>query len=74
MPFADLSGTMAYPLNIFPGYLVDSSFADGAINAYSPSLWEFLLGCGGVTCALLIALLVIRILPIMPEKLPQEIG
>jgi len=66
-------GGQAFPLNIFPGYIVDSSFADGVVNAYSPSLWEFLLGCGGVTCALLIALLVIRILPIMPEKLPQEI-
>jgi molybdopterin-containing oxidoreductase family membrane subunit len=66
-------GGQAFPLNIFPGYIIDSSFADGAINAYSPSLWEFLLGFGGVTCALLIALLVIRILPIMPEKLAQEI-
>jgi molybdopterin-containing oxidoreductase family membrane subunit len=67
-------GGQAFPLNIFPGYIVDSSFADGVVNAYSPSLWEFLLGFGGVTCALLIALLVIRILPIMPEKLPSEIG
>ena len=67
-------GGQAFPLNIFPGYIVDSSFSDGVISAYSPSLWEFLLGFGGVTCALLIALLVIRILPIMPEKLPSEIG
>jgi molybdopterin-containing oxidoreductase family membrane subunit len=67
-------GGQAFPLNIFPGYIVDSSFSDGVFNAYSPSLWEFLLGFGGVTCALLIALLVIRILPIMPEKLPPENG
>jgi molybdopterin-containing oxidoreductase family membrane subunit len=67
-------GGQAFPLNIFPGYIVDSSFADGVVNAYSPSLWEVLLGFGGVTCALLIALLVIRILPIMPEKLPSEIS
>jgi len=42
------------------------------IGEYSPSLWEFLLGFGGVTSAILIALLVIRVLPIMPEGLPAE--
>ena len=65
-------GGQAYPLNIFPGYIVDSSFFDGVVNAYSPSLWEFLLGIGGVTAALLIALLAIRVLPIMPDKLAPE--
>jgi len=65
-------GGQAYPLNIFPGYVVDSSFYDGVVNSYVPSLWEFLLGIGGLTGALLIALLAIRVLPIMPEKLPGE--
>ena len=65
-------GGQAFPLNIFPGYTVESSFFDGVISAYSPSLWEFLLGLGGVTSATLIALLAIRVLPIMPEKLPAE--
>jgi molybdopterin-containing oxidoreductase family membrane subunit len=65
-------GGQAFPLNIFPGYVVESSFFDGVIGEYSPSLWEFLLGFGGVTSAILIALLVIRVLPIMPEGLPAE--
>ena len=65
-------GGQAFPLNIFPGYAVESSFFDGVISEYSPSLWEFLLGFGGVTSALLIALLGIRVLPIMPEGLPAE--
>jgi molybdopterin-containing oxidoreductase family membrane subunit len=66
-------GGQAYPLNIFPGYIVESSFFDGVIGEYTPSLWEFLLGFGGVTSALLIALLGIRVLPIMPESLPAEV-
>jgi len=63
-------GGQAFPLDIFPGYRVDSSFFDGAVGAYSPSLWELLLGCGGVTVAALIALLGVRVLPILPRSLP----
>ena len=66
-------GGQAFPLNIFPGYVVESSFFDGVIGQYSPSLWEFLLGFGGVGSAALIALLGIRVLPIMPESLPGEV-
>jgi molybdopterin-containing oxidoreductase family membrane subunit len=65
-------GGQAFPLNLFPGYRVDSSFFDGVINSYLPSLWELLLGCGGLASALLIALLVVRILPILPQELPAE--
>ena len=65
-------GGQAYPLNIFPGYIVESGFYDGVVNAYTPSLWEFLLGVGGLTAALLLALLSLRILPIMPSALEAE--
>jgi len=65
-------GGQAFPLNMFPGYRVESSFFDGVINAYSPSLWELLLGFGGLTGALLIALLIVRVLPILPQSLPGE--
>ena len=67
-------GGQAYPLNIFPGYIVESSFFDGMVNQYTPSLWEFLLGFGGLTASLLIAMLVLRVLPIMPEALRAEGG
>jgi molybdopterin-containing oxidoreductase family membrane subunit len=66
-------GGQAYPLNIFPGYIVESSFFDGMINDYRPSLWELLLGLGGFASALLVALLGVRVLPIMPESLPAEV-
>jgi len=65
-------GGQAYPLNIFPGYLVESGFYDGVVNAYTPSPWEIMLGCGGVTAALLLALLALRVLPIMPTALSAE--
>lgn len=65
-------GGQAYPLNVFPGYIVESGFYDGVVNAYSPSPWEIMLGCGGVTAALLIALLALRVLPIMPTALSAE--
>ncbi|MDJ0779518.1 MAG: polysulfide reductase NrfD [Gammaproteobacteria bacterium] len=65
-------GGQAFPLNIFPGYEVESSFFDGVIADYAPSIWELLLGLGGVAAALLLALLALRVLPILPEGLPAE--
>jgi molybdopterin-containing oxidoreductase family membrane subunit len=65
-------GGQAYPLNIFPGYTVESSFYDGVVNSYAPSLWEILLGVGGLATSLLAALLVLRVLPILPEALRAE--
>ncbi len=65
-------GGQAFPLNIFPGYIVESSFYDGTINEYTPSLWELLLGFGGFAVALLLALLVLRVLPILPAELDAE--
>ncbi len=65
-------GGQAFPLNIFPGYNVESSFYDGVVSEYLPSLWEFLLGFGGLTMALLIALLVLRVLPILPATMDAE--
>ena len=41
-------GGQAYPLEIFPGYVASSSFGDGQIAHYSPSIYEFLLGFGGL--------------------------
>jgi Ni/Fe-hydrogenase subunit HybB-like protein len=65
-------GGQAYPLDIFPGYEVASSFHDGVISDYVPSLWETLLGLGGLTAAILAALLIVRVLPILPASLQPE--
>jgi molybdopterin-containing oxidoreductase family membrane subunit len=59
-------GGQAFPLEIFPGYEVASSYRDGQIAAYAPSLWEVLLGIGGVAAAFLIALVGVQVLDFMP--------
>ncbi len=62
-------GGQAYPLNIFPGYEVSSSFFDGVVNSYTPSLPEFLLGLGGIAIALAATGLGVKILRILPTNL-----
>ncbi|MFO1314232.1 MAG: NrfD/PsrC family molybdoenzyme membrane anchor subunit [Burkholderiales bacterium] len=59
-------GGQAWPLEIFPGYATRSTFADGVIAPYAPSLPEALLGLGGVAIALLIAVVGLRVLPFAP--------
>jgi len=60
-------GGQAYPLSIFPGYEVSSSFGDGQIGKYIPSLSEILLGSGGLAIAYLITLIGTRILNTFPN-------
>ena len=60
----------AYPLEIFPGKIVvESSFFDGVIVAYQPSMPEVMLGVGGVALALLMTMLAMKVLPFVPETL-----
>jgi molybdopterin-containing oxidoreductase family membrane subunit len=61
-------GSQAYPLNIFPGFEASSSFFDGAINSYTPSLPEILLGISGISIAMMIAAVAIRLLPFLPQS------
>jgi len=65
-------GGQAYPLNIFPGYEVSSSFFDGIVGEYTPSIWELMLGLGGFAMSIMIMFLVMRVLPITPEILPDD--
>jgi Ni/Fe-hydrogenase subunit HybB-like protein len=60
-------GGQAFPVEIFPGFTESSSFADGAVASYSPSLPEALLGIGGVAAAFVLTLAGVRALPFMPE-------
>ena len=64
-----LIGGQAYPLNLFPGMEVSSSFFDGAIATYTPSLPEIGLGLGGVALTALIVLFAIKILRFLPVSL-----
>lgn len=62
-------GGQAYPLEIFPGFEVSSSFFDGVMNSYAPSLWEILLGIGGIAVSILMVSAAMRVLPFVPTSL-----
>jgi [DsrC]-trisulfide reductase subunit P len=59
----------AYPLEIFPGYEVSSSFYDGVINSYTPSLPEIMLGLGGMALTLFIVAFALKVLRFLPTSL-----
>lgn len=63
-------GGQAYPLNLFPGYEVSSSFGDGQIASYAPSLYEIMLGFGGLAIAFVITTVSVRVLNFMPHDKP----
>ena len=65
-------GGQAYPLELFPGKIVTSSFFDGGINHYAPSLPEIVLGIGGVGLALAATLVGIRVLRFLPVSLDDD--
>ena len=67
-------GGQAYPLDIFPGYeITASTFFDGsAMYAYTPSIWEFLLGLGGVAMVILMTVFALKILPFLPSSLADQ--
>ncbi|MEO8332593.1 MAG: NrfD/PsrC family molybdoenzyme membrane anchor subunit, partial [Gallionella sp.] len=67
-------GGQAFPLSIFPGYEVSSSFGDGQIGQYHPSLPEFLLGMGGLGVAFLITTVSVRVLDFIPHDKPYIAG
>jgi molybdopterin-containing oxidoreductase family membrane subunit len=76
-------GGQAIPLDIFPGMEIVSSgfFDDRAYHPYVPSIWEFMLGIGGIGFAMLLTVLGMRVLPFLfvPSSLsaihltPEEI-
>lgn len=69
--YVTIIGSQAYPLQIFPGYEVSSSFADGVVNAYAPSLPEWLLGLGGVGMVGTIVVLALKWLAFLPQRLDE---
>ncbi len=60
-------GGQVYPLDIFPGYEASSSFGDGQIASYTPSLHEILLGFGGLALAFITTTVSVRVLNFMPQ-------
>jgi len=62
-------GGQAYPQLLFPGKEVRSSFFDGVVASYAPSLPEVALGVGGVALALALTAVALKVLPFLPRSL-----
>jgi molybdopterin-containing oxidoreductase family membrane subunit len=69
-------GGEAFPMQLFPDQtILASGFFDGVGGApahYAPSLWEVLLGLGGVAVAMLITAVGLRVLQFLPESLDDQ--
>ena len=70
--YVTIIGGQAYPQILFPGMEVSSSFFDGAVNPYTPSLPEVLLGVGGLAIAAVIVTLAIKLLRFLPVSLDDQ--
>lgn len=68
-------GGQAYPLQLFPGYEVVSSF-EGGVNSpaydYNASKWEIMLGFMGVALTLAITTVAVKALRFLPESLADD--
>lgn len=65
--FVFIVGGQAFPLEIFPGHVATSTFADGAVELYAPRWPEWLLGFGGVGIAFLVTIVGVRVLQFLPQ-------
>jgi len=62
-------GGQAFPLNIFPDHtIIESTFFDNGIHGYTASIYEYGLGIGGTSLALIIILVLITNLKFIPSK------
>jgi len=62
-------GGQAFPLVMFPGMEVSSSFQDGMVGTYTPSLSELALGLGGVAIAMAITVFAMMAFKLLPKNM-----
>jgi Ni/Fe-hydrogenase subunit HybB-like protein len=67
--YVTIIGGQAFPIVMFPGRQVSSTFFDGVVGRYTPSMPELLLGLGGVAIVGLIVMLALKFLGFLPERL-----
>jgi molybdopterin-containing oxidoreductase family membrane subunit len=60
-------GGQVFPLEIFPGMQVSSSFFDGQIDHYSPKLPEILLAVSGIGIAFTVTIIGVRVFKFLPQ-------
>ena len=67
--YVTIIGAQAYPLELFPGLVETSSYFDGEVHSYAPSMPELFLGLGGVAIALLVTTFAVKVLRLLPASL-----
>ncbi|MCX7896763.1 MAG: polysulfide reductase NrfD [Rhodocyclaceae bacterium] len=60
-------GGQVFPLDLFPGYEVTSSFMDGKIDSYAPRWPEILLAVSGLGMTFLFVTIGVRIFKFLPQ-------
>lgn len=67
-------GGQAFPMTLVPGYEAISTFSDGVVASYIPSIWEIMLGLGGVGIALFIVTFALKIFRLIPDDLSDKLA
>jgi molybdopterin-containing oxidoreductase family membrane subunit len=67
--YVTIVGGQAFAIVLFPGRQISSSFFDGVVTHYVPTLPEWLLGFGGVAVAGLVVMLAVKVMGFLPERL-----
>lgn len=70
--YVTIIGGQAAPMEIFPGYVVESVLNEGVLVEYSASIYEILLGIAGFAIAIFAALFAMNILRLTPESLADK--
>ena len=70
--YVTIIGGQAYPMDMFPGKTVESITNDGGIAAYSPTIYEILLGLAGIGITLFLVVFAMNVLRILPESLADK--
>ncbi len=65
--YVTIVGGQAFPLTLFPGHEVHSSFYDGVVHAYHPGIYEWLLGLGGVGITFTLTVVAVRVFKFLPQ-------
>jgi molybdopterin-containing oxidoreductase family membrane subunit len=72
--YVTIIGGQAFPLELFPGMEVSSSFFDGRVHPYTPSPPEIALGLGGVAIAGIVVALAVKLVRFLPERLDAQLA
>lgn len=62
-------GGQSFPINLFPGMEITSTYFDGQIGTYTPTLPELFLGLSGIALMVAITMVATAVFPFLPISL-----